>query len=410
MKKYHELVETILKDGSYKEAARENMPGTRSIFGYQFRHDMTQNFPIITTKKMFFRGIVAELLWFLRGDTNIKYLVDQGVSLWNQDAYNYYCKPHVGGNNSAEGNEIMKFVEPDANTMATFPDGFYTMFSFEEFESIIKNTPREELPKFGSYTLGDCGFQYGKLWRELPGAKPVKDSETLTLRHDQFTPIKIDQIKEVVKSLQSNPYGRRHVVDAWNPATLDEMALHPCHALFQFNCRRILPADRAELAGLTIKLSVDEQQYQQMSPAEKNLERNASASNLSIPDSTPKYYLDCQLYQRSADVILGVPFNISSYALLTHVMAKLCNMVPGDFIHTFGDVHIYDNHLDAVKEQMDRDSELYPLPTVTLSDDIDWNHIAETLDFSSLATEHFKLLSYQSYPKIKADLKTGMVA
>lgn len=337
MKQYIDLLRKISQEGEYKEPARDNMPRTLSLFGHQFRHDLSTGFPLLTTKKIYWKAVVVELLWFLRGDTNIKYLLDNGVNIWNEDAYQYY----------------EKLCERQ---------GVERKISYELFHSYIKNSKGTEELKYDSlknaeadnfhtlipkdYVLGDCGKQYGWLWRSW-GDEPFNGT---------------DQIKNLISGLQKSPMSRRHIITAWNPSTIDDMALPACHSFVQFNCRPV------------------------------------SSTNSTL------YYLDCQLYQRSADVFLGVPFNIASYALLTHIIAKICNMVPGEFIHTFGDVHIYDNHKEQVEEQLSR--ECLKLPSLKLSDGIDWEEVlTDKFDYNHLINA---LTDYKPHPPIKAKLSTGL--
>lgn len=361
MKQYLELLQAIQKNGTDKPAARANMPGTRSLFGYQFRHDLADGFPLLTTKKMFWKGVVVELLWFLRGDTNIKYLVDNGVNIWNEDAYSYYSKQNRQ----------------------------YPLLHFEAFVDCVKRgTDHLGLKPalVEGYTLGDCGNQYGKLWR---------DWRNLEVAGTSFHPRKggtvhykttyVDQIAELIKGLKNSPESRRHILTAWNPATLDQMALNACHVLVQFNCRSMTQLERCNwMAETRITMSKEELDE----------------------EGVPKYKLDCQLYQRSADSVLGVPFNIASYALLIHMIAKMVNMVPGDFIHTFGDAHIYDNHTEAVSEQLSRTPT--KLPQIYLNDRLDWVKLGDTLAFDKLVFSDFLIAGYNPQPSIKAELKTGL--
>lgn len=362
MKQYHKLLKEIKFHGTLKPAAREGMPSTTSLFGYQFRHDLSIGFPILTTKKISFKAIIVELLWFLRGDTNIKYLIDNGCNIWNEDAYNYY-KKIASKNLGKEANGIYH----------NNGDSTLRMFLFDEFVSIIKNEPeRLEMAQYDNYTLGDCGKQYGWLWRKW------------TSYHEEDYGLKsIDQIKILIEGLKKNPESRRHIITAWNPSTLDEMALNACHAMVQFNCRPV---------EIDHPLEEDKDEY-----------------------NLPKYYLDCQLYQRSADVFLGVPYNVSSYALLTYILCKICNMLPGHFIHSFGDVHIYENHQDQVDEILERDVDKYKLPTLVMQDTVHYSIDAYkeghfTLDkmIKEWTPEMFKLEGYESYPSIKAPLSTGL--
>jgi thymidylate synthase len=262
MKQYLNLLDTILKEGTVK--ADRTMTGTISRFGHQMRFDLSEGFPVVTTKKLHLKSIIHELLWFLAGDTNVKYLQDNGVRIWNE------------------------WADED----------------------------------------GDLGHIYGYQWRSWP---------TPDGGH-------IDQISKVIDSIKNNPDSRRHIVSAWNVGELDKMNLPPCHILVQFY----------------------------------------------VADGK----LSCQLYQRSADVFLGVPFNIASYALLTLMVAQVTGLKPGDFVHTFGDVHIYNNHLEQVKLQLTR--EPFPLPTMKINPEI-----KNIFDFKF---EDFELVDYQAHPHIKGEV------
>ncbi|HEY1032399.1 MAG TPA: thymidylate synthase [Flavipsychrobacter sp.] len=260
MQAYLNLLQHILDTGVSK--SDRTGTGTISCFGYQIRFDLEKGFPMVTTKKLHLKSIIYELLWFLNGDTNVKFLNDHGVSIWDEWA-----------------NEN-----------------------------------------------GELGPVYGHQWRSWTGA----DGKTY------------DQVKDVLHQLKTNPDSRRMIINAWNVADLPKMALSPCHALFQFY--------------------------------------------------VANGRLSCQLYQRSADVFLGVPFNIASYALLTMMMAQVCGLQPGEFIHTFGDVHLYNNHIEQAKLQLTR--EPYPLPTLRIN--------PEVKDLFSFRFEDFTLENYQSHPHIKA--------
>jgi len=255
-----DLLDHIMKNGVDKPDRTGT--GIRSVFGYQMRFDLSKGFPMITTKKLHLRSIIHELLWFLKGDTNIAYLKENGVRIWDEWA--------------------------DEN--------------------------------------GDLGPVYGYQWRSWPA--PNGES--------------IDQISRLVKGIKNNPNSRRHIVSAWNPAFVDEMALPPCHCLFQFY----------------------------------------------VADGK----LSCQLYQRSADVFLGVPFNIASYALLTMMIAQVCDLDLGDFVHSFGDVHIYSNHFEQVKEQLTRDPR--PLPEMIINPEV-----KNIFDFNF---DDFEVVNYNPHPHIKA--------
>ncbi|AKR56307.1 Thymidylate synthase [Devosia sp. H5989] len=262
MKAYQQLLRDILEKGTDK--SDRTGTGTRSLFGYQMRFDLSEGFPLLTTKKLHIKSIVYELLWFLRGDTNVRWLQERGVRIWDEWA--------------------------DEN--------------------------------------GDLGPVYGSQWRSWPAPDG---------RH-------IDQIANVVHSIRTKPDSRRHIVSAWNPAEVDEMALPPCHCLFQFY--------------------------------------------------VANGKLSCQLYQRSADTFLGVPFNIASYALFTHMMAQVTGLEVGDFVHSFGDVHLYSNHFEQARLQLEREPR--PLPKLTLNPDV---KALEDFTF-----EDFTITGYDPHPHIKAEV------
>ena len=260
MKQYHDLLQHILDNGTKKEDRTGT--GTISVFGYQMRFDLNEGFPCLTTKKLHLRSIIHELLWFLKGDTNIQYLKENNVSIWDE------------------------WADED----------------------------------------GNLGPVYGSQWRSWPAADG---------RH-------IDQIKLVLDQIKNNPDSRRIIVSAWNVGEIDKMALPPCHAFFQFY----------------------------------------------VADGK----LSCQLYQRSADTFLGVPFNIASYALLTMMMAQVCELKPGDFVHTLGDAHLYSNHLEQARLQLTRD--FRPLPQMNINPNVN--------DLFDFKYEDFELVNYDPHPHIKA--------
>lgn len=336
MKQYHEHLQTILDHGTWKNGARSGMPRTLSLFGYQFKHDLNDGFPLLTTKKMYWKGVVGELLWFLTGDTNIKTLVDQDINIWNGDAYNWYKK--------IVDKYYKKYEEPPFDLLVDDPlTNSLILLTESEFINWIKNGIQ---PIYDDYKLGDCGYQYGKVWTN-------------------WQSIELNQINNVINSLKTDPLSRRHLVTAVDPLNDKNLALYWCHSLFQFNCR---------------------------------------------PHNN-EYILDCQLYQRSADSFLGEPFNIASYALLTHIIAKICNMTPGIFIHSFGDSHLYENHIEAAKIQLSRDCK--PLPNLEFSqrfydllNELNENHNLDVF-FKSLKVEDFIITNYNPHPAIKVQLSTG---
>ena len=285
MQQYLDLCRHVLEHGEKREDRTGT--GTISTFGYQMRFDLTKGFPLLTTKKVFYRGIFEELLWFLSGNTNIKPLVDKKVGIWNEWPYDKYSK------------------SPD-----------FKGETLEEFIEKIRND-QEFADKYGN-----LGPVYGKQWRDFNG---------------------VDQISQLIDGIKNNPFSRRHLVVAYNPGEVKDMALPPCHSLFQF----YVSADGKKLS--------------------------------------------CQLYQRSGDVFLGVPFNIASYALLLAMVAQVCDLEPYEFIHTFGDVHIYLNHLDQINEQLSRTPR--PLPKLVLNKDV-----KNIFDFKY---EDIKIEDYDPYPAIK---------
>ncbi len=295
MRQYLELLDKICRDGVVR--GDRTGTGTKGIFGYQMRFDLREGFPLVTTKRLFLKGVIYELLWFLRGDTNIKYLVDNGVHIWDSDAYRYYnelCVRH-----------------------GVLPVDKDTFLAAAGVESPIEG-----------YRFGDLNNVYGYQWRSWP----TGDGGA------------IDQIKKVIETIKTNPNSRRMIVSAWNVADVDSMALPPCHTMFQF--------------------------------------------------FVAEGRLSCQLYQRSGDTFLGVPFNIASYALLTMMIAKECGLEPGEFVHTLGDAHLYLNHLEQAAEQLSREPR--KLPTMHLNPEV-----KSIFDYTF---EDFTLEGYDPHPAIKAPL------
>lgn len=418
MEQYHNLLRQILLVGTHKPAARKNMPGTISLFGHQMRFDFNDGFPILTTKKIKFEHIVAELLWFLRGDSNIKFMVDNNCNIWNQDAYNYYVK-------------LYKEVT-----------GFDTALSLDRFIDHIKKGELDGSslagPKYNlGYRLGDTGHSYPVEWRKWDGIsrdvvsltmpdtpegiedlrkkwqRALKESTGCAIvtdkkyRQPQFKPTtihkRVDQISNVLSKLFNSPEGRRIIITPINPVYENDVALYWCHGPVQFNCRPMTATQRTRF----------------FPEDEVTFETDKEIHDIANERGYPKYFLDCHFYQRSADVFLGVPYNISSYGLLTCLFAKMTNMVPGTLIHSFGDVHIYDDHRDVVDEILTRNPAKYALPKLTFSDNIQslinenvYKVDSDSLDqfFNRVSIDDFALDSYQSYPRLKAKLSTGLNA
>ena len=286
MKAYHDLIHRVLAEGVHKEDRTGT--GTLSVFGHQMRFDLQAGFPMMTTKKLHLKSILHELIWFIRGETNIRYLCQNGVRIWDDWPYAKYK-----ASSDFQGEDIRAFAERIAEDSA-----------FAE-------------------KWGELGPVYGHQWRSWPGPNGA-----------------VDQLKQVLEDLRRNPDSRRHIVSAWNPGYIDQMALPPCHAFFQFY--------------------------------------------------VAEGKLSCQLYQRSADIFLGVPFNIASYALLVHFMARDLGLEVGDFVHTLGDAHIYSNHIEQVKLQISREPRT--LPTLWLNPEV-----TSLFDFTF---DDVRLEGYDPHPHI----------
>ena len=297
MKQYLDLISHIADNGVFK--GDRTGTGTLSVFGYQMRFDLQQGFPLVTTKKVHLKSILHELLWFIKGDTNIRYLVENGVGIWNEWPYQSWLRQ-------------------------TGADKKFAMHSDEWKVGLKEFVERIKTDEDFAQQYGELGPVYGRQWRNFEG---------------------VDQLSQIIDDIKSNPDSRRLIVSAWNPKDIPVMAksgLPPCHSLFQFY---------------------------------------VSEGKLS-----------CQLYQRSADVFLGVPFNIASYAALTMMIAQVTGLELGDFVHSFGDAHLYTNHKDQIKEQLSRDP--LPLPTLKINPQVN-----NLFDF---VYDDFELVDYQSHSAIRA--------
>ena len=370
--KYQELLQDILDNGVEKEDRTGT--GTISVFGRQIRHKMSQGFPLLTTKKMAWSVMVPELLWFLRGDTNIKFLLDYNCHIWDGDAYKNYCK---------WWNE----VEADAKQHELYKDS--VLLTKEQFIHNIK-TDNQFAKKWG-----DLGPIYGKQWRQWQGWMQYKKDDG----SNGFGSLWYDQILRLVHSLKTEPDSRRLMVNAWNVAELDQMVLPPCHYGFQVYTRELSTDERLHLAS---------QKYEVFDPFDFHRGDHKEIDEL-YP--VPKRAISLMWNQRSVDTFLGLPFNIASYALLLEIIAKEVDMVPEDLIGNLGDVHLYKNHIEQAKEQISR--EPYDLPTITITERNWYQHekVKERLGpktfediILSYRPDCFELNDYQSHPTIKAPL------
>jgi thymidylate synthase len=343
-KKYQLLLQDILNNGVQK--GDRTGTGTISVFGRQIRHKMSEGFPLLTTKKMAWKTMVTELIWFLRGDTNIKYLVDNDCHIWNGDAYKAYREARTN--------------DRDAYTI-------------EEFIEQIKTN--DEFAK----RYGELGPVYGKQWRKW---KEGEYTTPLGLDGPSIWSEGIDQIQNLINDLKTNPDSRRLMVSAWNVGELDQMVLPPCHYGFQVYTRELSWAERVNLVGYVKTEDIHEDW----------LEKN----------NVPKRAISLMWNQRSVDTFLGLPFNIASYGLLLTIIGKIVNMVPDELIGNLGDVHLYSNHIEQAKEQISRTP--YELPTFTLpKTDAFWNVFDVSL-FGHLDPTDFVIQNYQAHPAIKAPL------
>jgi len=380
---YLKLVKDILNNGVEKQDRTGT--GTRSVFGRQIRHKMSEGFPLLTTKKMPFKTIVTELLWFLRGDTNIKYLVDNGCNIWDGDAYKNY----------------VKYWEPNIEYIDD--RGILTQ---EEFINKIKtddmfaNKWGELGPIYGAQwrkwdvpRMEPKGFDFDKaweksqeLWKSSNGMECGPSFETfcMSLLRSKKMGIaygyhtQIDQIQNLINDLKTNPDSRRLMVNAWNVGELDQMVLPPCHYGFQVYTRELSGDERAKLYNKNYEL-LDKEGLDQLS------------AMFETDNITPKRAISLMWNQRSVDTFLGLPFNIASYGLLLMMLADEVNMVPDELIGNLGDVHLYSNHIEQAKEQMNR--EPMKLPTVHVRDGIFCSSINDVI-----------LENYESHPTLKAPL------
>lgn len=402
MKQYLNLMNHVRQNGTYKEDRTGT--GTYSVFGHQMRFDLAEGFPLVTTKRCHLKSIIHELLWFLQGDTNIRYLKEHGVSIWdawvkeNTAEYRPATLLEVNARIKAAGlqEEFVEWVKP--YWLSEYKEGYEKIqgktmhikdgpdipgtvyWAHPDYDAMAFAWAEERGVSTKTLIAGELGPVYGSQWRSWP--KPEGGS--------------IDQIANLVEMLKKNPDSRRLIVSAWNPAVVDEQALPPCHALFQFYTSKLTRQEREKI----IQPGWDGH-HSEYSKWLMELDEGITGDELGrLIDAkldelgVPARRLSCQLYQRSADCFLGVPFNIASYALLTMMVAQVTNMVPGEFIWTGGDCHLYNNHLEQADLQLTRDP--LPLPKMKINPAVK--------DIFSFTIDDFTLIGYDAHPHIKAEV------
>lgn len=339
---YHNLLEKILQEGyDYKDESRDVM--CKQISSYEFRHNIRLNgFPAITTKKLYWKGVVGELIWFLRGDTNIKYLVDNNVHIWDKDAYNWYLKNKHKTENPYDFESWLK--------------------SDKDNDGIINK---------------DLGRVYGAQWRNFRGFTKHSISGTKLFSQKGTH---LDQISDLIQNLKDKPMSRRHIVTAWNPTELDNMALPPCHWSFEILPRPLFNSEYTK---------------------QKMLKNNI-----------PIYEFDLKWHQRSVDTFLGLPFNIASYGLLMEIIGKMTNMIPNELIGDLSNVHIYHSHIEAVKTQLKNQPDKYWKPIqldIDVLTQVQLEKGLKHIDNKDIEIGSFKLKDYESYPTITAEMLSPKV-
>lgn len=370
-KEYFRLLDLILTKGKRKK----NRTGTDTIgvFGAQARFDLS-TFPLLTTKRMAIKSITHELLWFIKGDTNIKYLVDNGCNIWNDDCYRRYLEQFKAKN--------VKIA--DMNSDGTPYEKSMFVHQIKTFGADSDFVKRH----------GDLGEgTYGQMWRAFPYAEywEIPKGACYSGSRTGHKLSKVDQLSKVIEKLKTNPDDRRMIVSAWHPYWVDHCALPPCHCLFHFNTEELTREERWDLIPKYNWDTATNNHKAQFCKTDQSLDTDMDSIGV------PRRRLNCLLYQRSCDTFLGVPFNIASYGMLTSMVAQSVNMLPGEFIHTYGDLHLYQDHLEQAKLQLTR--EPYPLPTLWLNPEV-----KSILDFKF---EDIRIDNYQSHPAIKADLSVG---
>ena len=365
-KKYHQLLHKIITDGFKYEDPNRIGVNRIQIPSFQFKHDFKDGFPAITTKKLYWKGVVGELLWFLKGNTNINYLLKNNINIWNKDGYNY------------------KILNDTT--------GYYKIAcKVNSIEDYIKGCK-----DFPNHNIGDLGRVYGAQWRNWK----INNDYSVLGKMNMAT---LDQISNLIKGLKETPMGTKHIVTAWNPAELDDMALPPCHWSFEIlveplslNTRKKLYNDKGNFMSTG-----------SWGMSEKNIIKEYHEEY--DKDNIPKYQFTLKWHQRSVDTFLGLPFNIASYATLAQIIGKLTNMVPKGIIGDLSNVHIYESHMDAVNKQLRNDVNKYGKCELDIKEILGFEQFNKDFDLNTLLNKNlgikdFTLKGYESYPAIPAEM------
>ncbi len=402
--KYISLLRDVIDNGVWKNTRSGRV---KSVFGRTLRFDLKEGFPLLTTKKVYTKGIIHELLWFISGNTNIKYLVDNNVHIWDDDAFRWFKtldfkrigrkEPYIDEDDNKEHIDVIGYYKLDyrifdldedidcsytlvkdndfENEEPIFIDEFIKTLTKEKFVEFIKNNTSlhrydihagRKVSDRNIYKFGDLGEVYGKQWRS-------------------FGISNRDQLQNIIDTLKTNPDDRRMVMTAWNPDVLEYIALPACHILVQVYTRKLSKNERLEWL----------QKHSDNKWNDKQMTTDEILDELKVPERE----LSLSWYQRSVDCGCGLPFNIASYSCLIHMLCQICNMTPGELTFFGGDCHIYENHFEGIKEQLSRDATKYPSPILKLNSEI---HNINDFKYSDI-----QIIDYQSYPPIKLPLNVG---
>ena len=388
-KQYLDLCADILHNGVVKDTRSGTV---QSVFGRQLRFNLSDGLPILTTKRVYTKGIIHELLWFLKGDTNIKYLVENNVHIWDADAYRYYCEKVKKHNEILEYfNEKYQETKSSAYNVSSWykhieiePIGVFLKNVLENKKIFLNNKPYYFEVSQYNYTYGDLGKVYGKQWRAFGNPQ-------------------IDQIMDLIEKLKTNPDDRRMLCVAFNPSDMDEMALPPCHVMFQLYTKPMTEYERLKYANEHNLVDYDTYQHLVMEQSKlATLKQDNGELEIYRKEldelKIPKRKLSLMWTQRSVDVGLGLPFNITSYAILTHIFAKLANMIPDELVCSLGDCHIYFNEFEGIKTQLERKG-FDKLPKLIIE-----GNQSRVEDFKY---DDFKIIDYKSEDAIKMPLSVG---